>query len=217
MKKVIIFLITLILLLLLFFWSVSRLRPLATAFAESRARNMALDVLSRSVEEVIEKRGIRYSDLVAVETDEDKNVTSISTRVENVNVFKSEVSSEILERLSEEGARDISIPLGNLTGTLFFTGRGPRIKARIIEVSFAESTLESTFTQCGINQTRHTLNIKVKIIMQIAVLTGIYSVETEDSIVVADTVIVGKVPDGYTAINKASDELIGDIVDFKAE
>ena len=41
--------------------------------------------------------------------------------------------------------------------------------------------------------------------------------EIEDSVVVADTVIVGKVPDGYTAINKADGELIGDIVDFRAE
>lgn len=217
MKKVTIFLITLTLLLILAFWSVSRLRPIALSFAESRARNMALGVLSQSVEEVIEKTQLRYDDLVSVEKDSEDNVTSLSTRVENVNTFKSEVSSKILEKLLEEGKRNISIPLGNLTGTLLLTGRGPSVKARIIEVSFAESRLESTFTQCAINQTRHTLNIKIKIIMQIAILTGVYSVETEDSIVVADTVIVGKVPDGYTSINKASDELIGDVVDFKAE
>jgi hypothetical protein len=53
--------------------------------------------------------------------------------------------------------------------------------------------------------------------MQIVILASTHTVETSDSIVIADTVIVGKVPDGYTAINKADNELIGDIVDFRAE
>lgn len=194
----------------------SRFSPLALSFAESRAKNMALDILSNSVEEVIEERSVTYSDLILVERDKDDNVTSLSTRVENVNSFKNALSKKVLEGLGE-GKRDISIPLGNLTGIFLLTGRGPSLKARIIEAVFAESSLESTFVQCGINQTRHTVNIKMAIEMEIVILTKAYTVRTEDSIVVADTVIVGKVPDGYTSINKASDELIGDVVDFKAE
>ena len=88
-------------------------------------------------------------------------------------------------------------------------------KSGLVESLLVET--DSTFLSQGINQTRHTITLKLNIRMSIALFTKPRTFEVEDGIIIADTVIVGKVPNSYTDINKADGELIGDIVDFRAE
>ena len=217
MRKFIIFLAVLFLLILLFFYSIIRLRPVAFVKAEATAKNITLRVIADSVAEVSKEEKIDYNSLVELGRDSDGNVTSLSSKAENINIFKSLLSKKILEKLEASESKEFAIPIGNLTGSLVFTGRGPAIKVKIIETSFLKSEIKSEFSECGINQTRHTINADIRIKMKIVMLTKAYDIEVFDRVVIADTVIVGKVPDGYTAINKADNELIGDIVDFKAE
>ena len=216
MRKVIIFSITLLLLILLFFYSTLRLRPIAFIQAEANAKNIALGVISDSVLKTIEEKQIEYSNLIDVQRDGEGKVTSISARVENVNIFKSVISKKILENMEENSKKEFDIPLGNLSKSVFLSGRGPNVRVRIVEVTFLESDIESSFVEAGINQTRHTLDLKIKMKMQIVLLLKSYSFEISDSITVADTVIVGAIPDSYTVVNKADNDLIGDIVDFKS-
>lgn len=217
MKKIIVFLVMLFLLILVVVYSLFRLYPVIYAQADARAKNIALEIISDSVADTIKEKGTEYYDLVEIQRDKEGNVASLSSRVESINLFKSGVSKRILEKISDVSSREFGIPLGNLSGNVFLSGRGPALKVRIIEATCAQSEITSLFEEAGINQTRHILKIEIKIRMQIVVLTSRHTVETSDSIVIADTVIVGKVPDGYTAINKADNELIGDIVDFRAE
>ena len=202
---------------MLFFWCIERIFPLVKVHSQARVRNIAYSILSKATLEVMQREGNSYDDLVELIRDSEGNISAISTKSENVNILKSDIIKSILENVDSFHKEDISIPLGNLTGSILFSGRGPRIKVRILKANSIKANLNTSFSSVGINQTRHTLILDVSFKIQVSVLRKSFTVEAEDSIVIADTVIVGKVPDGYTAINKASDDLIGDIVDFKAE
>lgn len=216
-KRLIILFIALFLLSMLFFWCIERIFPLVKVHSQARVRNIAYSILSKATLEVMQREGNSYDDLVELIRDSEGNISAISTKSENVNILKSDIIKSILENVDSFHKEDISIPLGNLTGSILFSGRGPRIKVRILKANSIKANLNTSFSSVGINQTRHTLILDVSFKIQVSVLRKSFTVEAEDSIVIADTVIVGKVPDGYTAINKASDDLIGDIVDFKAE
>ncbi len=215
-KKTAVLSVTLVLLALLVFFTAGRLEPTVKRFAEAEFRREISALISSSVNSVIEEEGADYDSLVEVETDGEGNIKGIYMRADKVNLFKNKVTLKLLSALDGE-KRSVEIPLGNLSGIFIFTGRGPRIKIKLIGVKSLSGKMESSFSSVGINQTRHTLDFEIRAELTFALMTGGHSFFVTDSLPVADTVIVGKVPDGYTAINKASDELIGDIVDFKAE
>lgn len=215
-KKIAVLSLMLFLLAILVFFAVGRAEPTVRRFIEGEFKREAASRFSEAVSSVIEEKGIAYDTLVGLDTDSEGSVTGLYTKVEQVSLLKSEVTLKLLSAL-RDGDGSILFPLGNLTGILLFTGRGPCMRVRLIGVKRVEGEIVSSFSSVGINQTRHTLDFRVKVEATYALLTGNVTFEFTDSIPIADTVIVGKVPDGYTSINKASDELIGDIVDFKAE
>ena len=215
-RKTVIFFITIFLVSTVFLWWIARIEPAVLSFAEENFKNRTAKAVSLSVSEVMTEENIDYSALVSLDTDTEGNVTRLSANTPEINILKSKVSLRILEKLNSDVKRE-SVPLGNLTGILLFSGKGPSFDVRLVGVESLLVETDSTFLSQGINQTRHTITLKLKLRMSIALFTKPKKLEIEDSVVVADTVIVGKVPDGYTAINKADGELIGDIVDFRAE
>lgn len=215
-KRIItVFLITLFLLGFLFWGAMARLYPTLLELARADSRNLGARVIANAVS--AKKGDYSYDELVSITSDAGGQITGLSVRVERVNELKGEIALLILDELLEKENDFVEIPLGNLTKNLLFTGRGIDIRIKVIKPKSVETKVITDFTEVGINQTRHTVSVLVSLKLQIIVLTKATTVEVEDVIVLADTVIVGRVPDGYTAINKASDELIGDIVDFKAE
>ena len=97
--------------------------------------------------------------------------------------------------LSQEKHREFSVPLGTLTGSNLLRDKGPGIP---IDISFSGSVvtdLKSEFTSAGINQTKHQILMTVKG-YQVLMAPGINTtVEVETTVAVAETVIVGQVPE----------------------
>lgn len=215
-RKTVIFLITLFLTFIVILWGMARLEPVVVSFAEESFKKRTVSAISLSVDEVMSEGNIDYSTLVSLDTDSGGNVTRLSANTPEINILKSKVSLKILERLKSE-VKSVRVPLGNLTGMLFLSGKGPFFEVRLVSVEGLSVETDSTFLSQGINQTRHTIELKLNIRMSIALFTKPRTFEVEDGIVIADTVIVGKVPNSYTDINKADGELIGDVVDFRAE
>ena len=89
------------------------------------------------------------------------------------------------------------IPLGSLILPELLSGRGPAIPVRILSIRNSESTFESYFTEAGINQTLHQLTMQVGVDVAILVLGRSESFTVTSQVVVAETIIVGDVPDTF--------------------
>ena len=78
-------------------------------------------------------------------------------------------------------------------------GRGPDIPLQVVPASFVESTIVDSLETAGINQTQHRIFIRFTVEMS-AILPG-YSTEVivENEVCVAQTLIVGKVPQVYAS------------------
>jgi hypothetical protein len=76
-------------------------------------------------------------------------------------------------------------------------GKGPQIPVEILSIRNSDAYFTSNFTQAGINQTRHQLSMSVLVDVSVLVLGETASFTVSSEVVVAETVIVGDVPNTF--------------------
>lgn len=172
-------------------------RPAAELQAEQISRNTANRIISETVSRYINENECSYSNFSAILYDSSGRVASVEALTQNINRVQSELSAEINDRLVNSKTATAEIPLGTLSGSYLLAGKGPKVKVKICPVGTADVKLKGTFDSAGINQTMH--RIYAEISADISSSAAIYNFETETEFeyLIAETVIVGDVPD-YT-------------------
>ena len=110
------------------------------------------------------------------------------------------LSTDILNSVIEStdnGVITVGIPLGNLTGLNLLLNKGPDVDVQIIMLTSSRVDFRNEVVSCGINQAKYQLVLEVTIDIDILIPWGTESTSTVTEVIVADTVIVGKVPDTY--------------------
>lgn len=190
-----------------------KLYPIIEKAALAESRNLATLTLNEAIYDVLTDVG--EGDYVRLEKGEGGEIVSLTTDTTRVNLVKSLISREVEKRLGREET-EVSIPLGNITGIKLLSGHGPRIKVKTMPVRSVVTDIGSAFLESGINQTWHRVVLSVDADFGVMILSRSVECRVSDTVVLSDTVIVGKVPDAFTDINKIEDELLGDVVDFSA-
>lgn len=175
-----------------------QMKQLLTKLAVTRVTNTVNRIVTQAVNETIDSSEIRYDDLISFEKDNDGKITAVKSNMPEFNRLQSKILNVILERISEVSTRDLSIPLGSLTGANLLAGRGPLVSVRMQSVGSSTAHLENRFVSAGINQTKHQIFLDVDV--SVAILLPGFSTATQvsNAFTVAETVIVGTVPETYT-------------------
>ena len=182
------------------------LKPVMTSMATARVSNMVNRIVSAAVNEAVENGQIDYGNFVIFDKDDTGHITALRSNVAEVNRMQGQIADEILHRLSEISTSELEIPLGTLTGSVLLAGRGPSLFVRMQAVGSASATFRNQFTSAGINQTRHQIFLDVDVYMSILLPGMKTSLKVSNEIAVAETVIVGGVPDTYTYFSTMPDE-----------
>lgn len=199
-----------ILSVVLFFAIESGIRPVLTAMAESRAKNIASQTVNDAVQKVLCEKNIRYENLVELTKNESGMISSVSVDSVKINQLCAEIRGIITETLNNLGEKIISIPIGSLTGIDILSGRGPKLDIGITLSGAATTKMDNNFQTAGINQTRHQMILQVDTKIYVIMQSGNISAEISNSIVVAETVIVGAVPEIYSdGTNELWQNLLG--------
>lgn len=183
------------------------LKPVMTSMATARVSNLVNRIVSAAVNEAVENGSIDYQNFVIFEKDETGHITALRSNVAEVNRMQGQITDEILHRLSEVATSELEIPLGTLTGSALLAGRGPSLFVRMQAVGSASAAFRNRFTAAGINQTRHQIFLDVDVYMSILLPGMKTSTKVPNEIAVAETVIVGGVPDTYTYFSTMPDEI----------
>ena len=184
------------------------LKPVMTSMATARVSNLVNRIVSAAVNEAVENGDIDYQNFVIFEKDETGHITALRSNVAEVNRMQGQITDEILHRLSEVATSELEIPLGTLTGSALLAGRGPSLFVRMQAVGSASAAFRNQFTAAGINQTRHQIFLDVDVYMSILLPGMKTSTKVSNEIAVAETVIVGGVPDTYTYFSTTPDETV---------
>ena len=172
-------------------------QPTVEALAVSQANTYAIHIIDKSIEENPEIH-TNYSDICKINKNENGEITSVTTDSSKINGIKLNLSKEIVKNINNNNL-NLGIPIGNLTKTYIFSGRGPKIPIKILTTSSPSIYLESNFESAGVNQTKHKIsiitNINLKIVLPYETLSKTVSYET----LLFETIIVGKVPNVYVS------------------
>ena len=127
----------------------------------------------------------------------DGETGTVSADAAAVTALENSLRGSINRRLAELGNADIPIHIGTLTGFSALNERGPEIGMILQQEGSAETSVTAGFTEAGVNQTRYSLRLNVKVTV-LAQLPG-YSetVTAESEHILCDTVIIGDVPSHY--------------------
>lgn len=172
-------------------------------------------LINKAVAEELENEKTDYSKLVTLSTNNEGEVISVESNVVNINKLKTGINQRLEREIERLSAYDIEIPVGTLLGIQLLHGKGFTIGMTVEPVGLASTTIISRFISAGINQTLHRIEIEISADVD-SIIPGFSTrVPVKTSIVAAETVIVGRVPDAYTHVI-ASEEIDGYLNDYGA-
>lgn len=172
-------------------------RPVIRSLAETQVKNATSDLTNDAIAKQIAAGNIAYDRIVYFEKDLNGRITALKTNIGEINRLKTDILNIINDEILALDTSDIGIPLGSLLLPEFFSGKGPVIPVRILSIRNSDAVFASDFSQAGINQTLHRLNMQVSIDVAVLVLGQASSFTVTSEVVVAETVIVGEVPDTF--------------------
>lgn len=177
------------------------LKDISSQIAVSDASDIVTVSVNNAISSVLAEGSYTGDYFVDFEKDAQGNVTAISSNMSKINML----SAKILERVvgtTERNTITVKIPSGNLTGISLLMGRGPKVPVKIIVLTSSKVEFGNRIITAGINQTKHQINLQVIVDVDILVPWGSESTQVVTEVLIADTVIVGEVPDTYLNMEK---------------
>ncbi len=203
-KRCLIWIIALLILGIYVFKYIDRnIKPTVIAISEVRARSVTTQAINDTIKNKI-KRDINYNDLIFVKYDNEGRVTLMQANTILMNSIASEVAIEVQEQLMKMSQSNIKVPLSNAFDTQIINL--PSINVRIIPQGSVSVDFATEFESSGINQTRHRIYIIVVTDIKMIVPLVSENLRITTNIPIAETIIVGDVPEQY--INVPRDDLL---------
>ena len=189
----VIFLITAVLLLLLR----RKYDHVIVELTRTQITNSTSDLINDAVALQLSTGQVAYDRIVYFEKDTNGRITALKTNISEVNRIKTDTLQIINDRILSTEHSQMGIPLGSLFLPELFSGKGPAIPVKILSIRNSDATFESSFTHAGINQTMHQLKMYVSIDVAVLVLGETICFTVSSDVVIAETIIVGTVPDTF--------------------
>lgn len=195
-----------LLLILLLMLLERNLTRVVLTLASAKAEVLAVQALNQAAEALIAE-GVSYDSLVHVTLGEDGSVRLLQANTAGMNSLASRASLTAQAKLEALQDQTVSVPLGSALGITLLAGTGPRIRVHMLPVGAVVTAYETEFTSAGINQTRHRVLLTMRAQVQLVLPTGASGVEAVTQVAVAESIIVGQVPDSFVNVGDDTDLL----------
>lgn len=175
----------------------TKYRKVLTELAQTQVKNVTSDLINDAVDREIAEGTIQYDRLVYFEKDLEGRITALKTNMGEINRLKTETLALINQEILDMDSSALGIPIGSLVLPEVFAGRGFSIPIEILAIRNSDASFSSSFSQAGINQTLQQMKMDVFVDVTVLILGSTESFTVSSQVVVAETVIVGQVPNTY--------------------
>ena len=172
-------------------------RPIVVELAKAGAANAVTRLVNDAVDHTLAAQTVSYDDMVTLQKDASGQITALTSNSVEMNRLRTQIMDEVITQVNALDSEELGIPLGNVTGFSPFSGQGPRLPVKVLSVASAEGRFRNLFTAAGINQSHHRIVLDVTVNVKLLIPGGTVETMVSTQVQVAETVIVGKVPDAY--------------------
>ena len=166
-----------------------------------KCRNNATEMINKAIQNTLNDSDYTYDDLVEINKNSENEITSVSCTTSKINSLKTDISDEINNGFENQDKNGFSIAIGTISGINLFSGVGPEIKVHFEKEGSVKTDIRSSFSSAGINQTLHRIYIEVCSDIVAVAASGTYRSKVKTEYLLAETVIVGEIPERYASIS----------------
>ena len=191
-------------LLILIVWALVRLETNLTevvlTLAQAQARALAVQALNDTSDDIV-LSGVTYDQLMAVTVDENGQIRLIQANTPELNRLASRASLTAQQKITGLEQESLYVPLGSVLGVTLLAGYGPLLEVRMLPVGAVNARFTTEFETAGINQTRHKISLTLTAQVELVIPTGAMEVQAVTQVAVAESIIVGQVPESYVNVD----------------
>ncbi len=195
-KLIVVILVVAVILVVPFLIVERNLKPTILTIAKAYAEQIAVDAIQNAVNEKIAK-SVEYKDLIFIRTDNRGRIVLMQANTIKINNLAADTVLDIQKSLASLEGKEIPIPMGQVLQSQLLAAYGPKIKVTLVPIGTVKVKVVDDFQQAGINQTRHRLYLNVSGRVKIVIPMASDYVEVTSQIPIAETIIVGEVPETY--------------------
>lgn len=170
--------------------------PVINTYCKAETRALTEKAINLAVSNVI-NRTISYDTLIDINYDSNGEIISFSANQYEINSITREIVKEAQLQMQTLGNNGLKLNFGTLTGIPVLIGRGPLINFRLVPIGAVSSKFDSEFDSVGINITKHTLFLYINTHVSIVMPVKSYDFYSTNQVMLAESIIVGKVPEVY--------------------
>lgn len=172
------------------------LKRISGQIAVSDASDIMIMQVNAAVNQVLLEGDYDSDAFVRLEKNDAGEISAISSNMARINALSAQLLDRVIG-LTENRTITVSIPAGNLTGMNLLMGRGPGVPVEILVLTSSHVEFRNQIVTAGINQTKHQISLLVIVDIDVLVPWGTESTQVCTEVLIADTVLVGQVPETY--------------------
>ena len=191
-----------------------RCRPIITAYAESQAVWEATKIANQTAAQVLQEYADLCKNTITVTYDGERKIASVCTDTAAINAVRMAITERSIHSMERFSSLSVSIPLGTLLGWDWVSGFGPLITFPVSFTATVISDVSSTLVAEGINQSIYQVLVHLTISLYVVTPGSRSTVSAQVSYPMAETVLLGEVPDNLTEVYGDDQSLLGQIFDY---
>ena len=154
------------------------------------------DCVNKAILAVFDQE-INYDDFIDVEKNQLGEIVLIKANSYKINTVNKQIVSVTKTNLENKLKEGVEIPFMAFTGLKLFSGYGKIINFKALTVDSVTSEFESKFESVGINQTLHSIYVKVQCEINLHTAGKEKREIIETRVLISESILVGKVPEVY--------------------
>lgn len=179
-----------------------KLKASIIEIARAKAQIKVMENINMVINQQIVAK-VEYRDIVDIHKDKQDRIVLLQPNTILLNKMMAGSIIEITRAMDKLTEESIEVPLGQVTGSKILAGYGPKMKVKIISAGQIHVDVLDKFEEAAINQTRHLIYFQINSKVKVAVPFLDEEVKVSTTIPLAETIIIGNVPETYVGLKNS--------------
>ncbi len=195
-RKIKLFIIVFFILIIVFGYYFGVVSPIIKTYSAQETKAITERAVNLAVSNVI-NRTLSYDTLIDINYSQTGEIVSFSANQYEINTITREIVKETQYLMKNVGQDGLSIRVGTFSGMPFLIDKGPLVRLNLVPVGVVSGKFTSEFCSVGINMTKHSLLLNIDVHVSVVLPVKAYEVHSTNQVLLAESIIVGKVPEVY--------------------
>ncbi len=199
--------VSLVLLIVLALYSVvfteKIIKPNVGAIAEVKVKAMITKIVNDAVHDQFAS-GEELNELLKIKTDQEGNITFVESNTVAMNSLAAKLTQAVQQQYKWEEPVMLSVPVGSIIGSQVLSQFSPYIDLKVLPIGMSRVNYKTEFESMGINQTKYKVYLEMDSQARVLAPFSINNINVSNTILVAEAIIIGEVPDAYINVPPGS-------------